>query len=78
MSPTLAVWLNRAGTVLEVYGIWVALADYLKVEEVNFMVGPVMWMLSGERVANLRQRLVMAGLAMSLMGLLLELAATFG
>jgi hypothetical protein len=77
MNPTLAVWLNRAGTVLEVYGIWVALADYLKVEEVNFMVGPVMWMLSRERVANLRQRLVMAGLTMSLMGLLLELAASF-
>jgi hypothetical protein len=77
VSPALAVWLNRAGMVLEVYGIWVALAEYLKVDEVNFMVGPIRWMLSGERVASLRQRLVMAGLTMSLMGLLLELAASF-
>lgn len=77
MNPTLAVWLSRIGTVFEVYGVWVALAEYLKVREVNVMVGPIMWMVSGEKVDNLRQRLVMVGLSMSLLGMLLELAASF-
>ncbi len=77
MSESLMLWLGRIGTVAEVYGIWVAISDYLNVPEVNFMVGPVKWVLTSSGVGQLRRGLAVAGLVVSLLGVLLQLVISF-
>jgi hypothetical protein len=77
MSESLMLWLGRIGTVLEVYGIWVAISDYLNVPEVNFMVGPVKWVLTSSGIGQLRRGLAVAGLVVSLLGVLLQLMISF-
>ncbi len=77
MSESLMAWMGRMGTVLEIYGIWVAISDYLNVPEVSFMVGPVKWMLTASDVGALRRRLAIVGLTLSLLGMALQLVISF-
>ena len=77
MSEGMHLWMGRVGTVLELYGIWVAIADYVNVPEVSFMVGPVKWMLTGSDVDRLRRRMAVVGLALSLLGMLAQLVISF-